>query len=85
MRFNDQKVRYFLCCYHNLSDQPIILRVIRQSDSAIEQEIAPGEQILFSASIDEVASIYRICQAQETLMETFPCAQLRYLPGDDAP
>lgn len=82
MTFNDEKARYFLCCYENTTDKSLSLRILRRSNT-IAQEISPGEQLLFSASADEVANIYTLQQDKEVLKETIVCSQLRYLPSEE--
>lgn len=81
--FNDQKTRYFLCCYQNDTDQALILRIVRQANSTIEQEISPGEQLLFSAGPGEMVSLYSLQHGEEVLTKVIACDQLRYLLSDD--
>ncbi|MGF1538087.1 MAG: DUF1830 domain-containing protein [Elainellaceae cyanobacterium] len=82
MTFNSEKARYFLCCYQNTTDKSLSLRIVRRSNT-INQDISPGEQLLFSASADEIANIYSFQQDKEILEETIVCSQLRYLPSDE--
>ncbi len=84
MTLNDEKVRYFLCCYQNMSSEVAVLRVVRQGKHTVEQKISPGEQLLFSAVAGETASIYSVHGGEESLTETVSCSELRYLPNDDA-
>ncbi|MEO0408867.1 MAG: DUF1830 domain-containing protein [Cyanobacteria bacterium P01_A01_bin.135] len=80
-----EKVRYFLCCYQNASDGPVLLCVPRQRGGTIEQQIAPGEQLLFSATEHEMVEIYQETKGDKVLMAQFASAELRYISGDEVP
>ncbi|MGB3612646.1 MAG: DUF1830 domain-containing protein [Elainellaceae cyanobacterium] len=79
---NDEKVRYFLCCYYNASDEAVVLRIMRTGDATLEQSISPREQLLFSAADGETVEVYTVQNGVETFLETMSCAQLRHVPGE---
>lgn len=80
----DGKARYFLCCYQNASGESVVLKVPRQQGDTVEQPIAPGEQLLFSATDDEMIEIYHHRGNARALMLELSSAELRYLPGEEA-
>jgi len=80
---NEEKVRYFLCCYYNAFDEAVVLRILRTGNATLEQRILSGEQLLFSAADGEAVDVFRLQNDIEHFTEAIPCSQLRHMPGDD--